>query len=143
MKRFLLATIVAWPMLVSAQDFGGFDAALHGSLTATRGGEHQLRGRAFEVRGLATLRALPNAVVKARYVAESPTVEDGPWVETRANRDGAFVLHVAIPEAARGPSRFEVQVGDGRRHRTLLHSVQIAHAFTIELQTDRGLLRTR
>lgn len=142
MRRLLLATFVAWPALLSAQPSaqgsGGFDASLHGSSTAIIGGEHRVRGRAFEVRGLATLRALPGATIKARYVGEAPDVDDGPWVETRADREGVFALHVAIPETARGPSRLEVEVGNGERHRTLLHSIRLQNPFIVTLQTDRG-----
>lgn len=140
MRTLLLATLVACPTLVSANlvSAQGFDAALHGSSSAVIGGEHRLRGRAFEVRGLATLRALPNAIVKARYVGEAPGVEPGPWVETRADRDGVFTIHVAIPDAARGPSRVVLEVGNGEQRRTLRHSIQLRNAFTLTLQTDRG-----
>ena len=138
MQKFVMAALLAAPSMTFAQGFGGFDASIHGSSSAILGGEHRLRGRAFEVRGLATLRALPNAHVRGRYVGEAPDVANGPWVETRADRDGSFALHVAIPEHARGPSRVEIEVGDGERHRTLAHSIQVHPAHTLELQTDRG-----
>ncbi len=140
MNRALLAVLCVVPTLAFAQtpSGNGFDVALHGSNTATIGAEHRLRGRAFRVRGLATLQPFNNATVRARYVGDAPDVQDGPWVETRADRDGAFTLHVQIPTGARGPSHLEVEVGDGERMRRIVQGLQLAQPFTMRLQTDRA-----
>ncbi|MEM9071460.1 MAG: MG2 domain-containing protein [Myxococcota bacterium] len=124
--------------VASAQPFGGFELSLHGERAVTRGRATLFHGRAFEVRGVARLRPLPRAVVRARYRSAAANISDGPWAETRADADGHFTIDVAAPSDASGASKIEFQVGDGERSRTIETPVQVNAAETITLRTDRA-----
>ncbi len=96
----------------------GYEVFLQGSVDALVGRPYRVRGTAYEVLGLADLRALPGADVRARYSSSTRSANRGPWVATQADSLGRFLVDVPIPAGAHGDSRLEVQVGEGGSRRT-------------------------
>jgi len=129
--------LFGWMGDLAAQEPTGWTATLDDVDRARRGEVMRLRGQAFEVRGLATLRPGGGVTVRGRYVSAAEDVPEGPWAEAQASRTGAFTLPIAVPQNARGASRVEVRLGDGPMARTLEHHIRVVEPFALELRTDR------
>lgn len=119
-----------------AQPQTGYDLELHGYGEAVLGRTLRLRGTAYEVYGLATLRPASGAHINARY-GGTETVDAGPLAEVLADARGHFVLEVPIPHGAHGQGQLEVAVGDGATARTLRFPLQLRVPITAEVRTDR------
>ena len=117
----------------------GFEVFLQGSNVAFVGRPLRLRGRAYEVLGLADLRAAPHAAIRARYASSSDDVQPGPWQSVEADAQGGFVVAVPIPQGARGVSRLEVTVGLDGDSRLVTIPLELRSALALDLRTDRVL----
>lgn len=145
--RCLLGFLVLLPSMASSQPARGqtnlprtgFEVFLHGSTEALIGRSYRLRGRAYEVIGLADLRALPRARVRARYTSEDDDIQPGPWRSVEADTRGMFVVEVPIPAGARGVSRVELRVGQGDDSRLFRLPIELQSPIEVDLRTDRLL----
>lgn len=119
----------------------GFEVALHGSSQAVVGQPLVLRGRAFEVLGLAELRPLSSARVRARYATAAADVPEQNWVEVRAGSHGRFQIRVPVPESGHGESSVELTVdaGDEDQRRIFEVPITLSSPFLLEIRTDRVL----
>ena len=115
----------------------GFELALHGSLTVLEGRTAHYRGVAYRVLGLAELKALPGARVRARYGTD--VASDRTWREVRADRRGFFQIDVPMPRVHEGTPRLEVSVGDGKSQRLFRFGLRFKKAWLLDLVTDRQL----
>ena len=128
----------SWSSPAAAQGApSGFEVALHGSPTVLEGRTARYRGVAYRVLGLAELRALPGARVRARYGTD--VASDRTWSEVRADRGGFFQIDVPMPGAHEGTPRLEVSVGDGARRRLFRFPLRFEKAWLLDLFTDRQL----
>jgi len=120
----------------------GYEVALHGTPRAVAGRSLVLRGTAYEVLGLAELRPLLGARVRARYASEAGDVSETPVTEATAGPGGRFVLEVRVPDDAHGESRLEIAVasGDGDPlEREVEVPVVLGQPYTLHVRTDRNL----
>ncbi|MCC7536185.1 MAG: hypothetical protein IT379_08225 [Deltaproteobacteria bacterium] len=116
----------------------GYELSLAGPHQLLAGRVARFRGIAYRVHGLAELRALPGASLRARCVAET-TDATTPWAPGRADARGFFELDVPVADVLRGNATLSVAVGEGESLRTLDFPVSVREAFVIELFTDRQL----
>jgi hypothetical protein len=112
----------------------GFELELHGTLVTQVGRPFVLRGTAYEVRGLATLRALPRARVLVYQLNERGEREAQALAEGTAGDAGRFALNVSPHR-----SEIEVVVREGRKERAWRFSVSFTPEARYELLTDRQL----
>lgn len=112
----------------------GFELELHGTLATQVGRPFVLRGTAYEVRGLATLRPFARARVIVYELNERSERSDQPLAEATAGDNGRFSLNLNPRR-----SEIEVVVKDGRVERAWRYSVTFTPAARYELLTDRQL----
>ncbi|MBO6940987.1 MAG: hypothetical protein JJ863_38790 [Deltaproteobacteria bacterium] len=132
----VIAAVALWMVasVAGAQDVG-LELSVDGSRQALRGQSWTLRGHAFEVRGLATLDPAAGATVRGRLHYDDHAIGDA--VETRSDPDGSYVLSVPIPVDAPATATVHLTVASNGVERTVQESIQITHAETLELRTDR------
>ncbi|MCC7538263.1 MAG: hypothetical protein IT379_18705, partial [Deltaproteobacteria bacterium] len=113
----------------------GWEVALSGSGAATYGEPYSLSGTAYRVSGLATLRPAAAAQVRARIV--SSTVPEQTIVEqtVAADRDGRFVVTLAVPDRPIAGPRLVVSLGE----RTIERRLVLRSGVDVELLTDRAM----
>ena len=94
---------------------------------------HRLRGVAYEVLGLAQLRPLPGARVRARC--------GGQWAEVTAGDRGVFELEVQIPASPRFQDEeypyLELEVSHGQERREIQLSINLRSPLVLEARADR------
>jgi hypothetical protein len=94
----------------------------------------RVRGAAYEVLGLATLRALPGARVRIRC--------GGAWAATTAGPRGGFEVAVPVPEHPDFDEderpRLEIEVSQGPDHRTFEVPVELMTPLGLVARTDRN-----
>ncbi|MDP3276201.1 MAG: alpha-2-macroglobulin family protein [Deltaproteobacteria bacterium] len=112
----------------------GLELELHGLLQTVRGRPLMLRGAVFEVRGLATLRALPGARLTVYELDEHSVRQAQPLGEGRAEASGRFSL--AVTPRVR---RIEIVAQEGRTERSWTYNVRLLDATRRDLLTDRQL----
>jgi hypothetical protein len=112
----------------------GFELELHGTLATQIGRPFVLRGTAYEVRGLATLRPLPRGRVVVYEIDARGNRSEQPLAEGTAADNGRFSLSIS-------PRRTEIEVvvREGRAERSWRYSVTFTPAARYELLTDRQL----
>jgi hypothetical protein len=116
----------------------GLELALSGPSQVVAGHVARLHGTAYEVRGLATLRALPGAEVRARYATDAADATTQPFSRVIAGADGRFALEVPIPAAA-ATSRLDVEVAHGDTVRAFDSALSVSPAITVDAFADRAL----
>jgi hypothetical protein len=109
----------------------GFELELHGTAAAHAGREVRLRGVAYEVLGLATLRPLPRARIIVRPSGADP--QSDPLASTVADAAGRFGL--VIPAGG----SIDVEVSAGRASRRFSFDTEALAPHRLELLTDRVL----
>jgi hypothetical protein len=112
----------------------GFELALHGALVGRPGRAMVLRGTAYEVIGLATLRALPRAVVRIFERDAQGHREEQALGEVTTEEGGRFA--VSVSPRTRG---IDVVVREGQGERSWSFDVQMQPEARYELFTDRIL----
>lgn len=131
-------TLTTMPHLVlaersPAQQRTGLELHLSTSDEAYYGREHRLRGTAFEVLGLAELRALPNARIRARC--------GGAWSEVNAGADGRFELTVQIPEnpsfGENDSPHIDLEISHDQDRRELRRDVTLRSPIGLTARNDR------
>lgn len=133
-----LIPLLAWTDPVAAQGQPtGFELALHGSPQVLRDRTAHFRGIAYQVRGLAELKPLARARVRARY--HTDVAGTGAWVTIEADRSGFFQIAVPMPARPAGTSRLQVGVGDGRTERRFEFPLSFSDPFVLDHVTDRQL----
>ncbi len=143
LKRPIVVLIVAFLSWVSVGDArakgpkSGFELALHGTTEVPYGKTARFRGIAYQVTGLAQLKALPNAKVRARYASDAGA--PGPWKEIRAGQNGLFSLALAMPQSSKGASWLELFVGNGTDERRFEFPLELTSPWSVDLRTDRQL----
>ncbi len=117
----------------------GLEVALSGPTSVVRGQVARLHGTAYEVRGLATLRPLPGAELRARYATDAADVPIGPFFRVIAGTDGRFALDVPIPAAARGASRLDVEIAHAGDTRRVESALVVLPSVALDVFADRRL----
>jgi hypothetical protein len=112
----------------------GFELELHGTLTTQRGRPFVLRGVAYEVLGLATLRPYARGRVLVYELDSRGNRSEQPLAEGQASDGGRFSFPVNPRQG-----RIEVVVRDGRKERAWQFEVTITAPARYELLTDRQL----
>ncbi|MFO0562109.1 MAG: alpha-2-macroglobulin family protein [Polyangiales bacterium] len=112
----------------------GFELELHGTLTTQRGRPFVLRGTAYEVLGLATLRPYARGRVLVYELDERGNREEQPLAEGAAGDGGRFSFNISPRR-----SQIEVVIRDGRKERSWQFSVTFTAPARYELLTDRSL----
>lgn len=112
----------------------GFELELHGTLTTQRGRPFVLRGTAYEVLGLATLRPFARGRIQVFELDEHNEREPQPLAEGNASDAGRWSLSINPRR-----STIEVVVRDGRKERSFRFSVSFTAPARYELLTDRVL----
>lgn len=131
---------VLWGSVAFAQGApSGFELALHGSTRVLAGRSARFRGTAYKVRGLAELRALPQAEVRARYQSDPQAPAATPWQSVQTDAHGRFQIDVPIPaETSRTPS-LQLSIGDGSAERSFSFPLTVQRPWIFDLLTDRSL----
>ncbi|MEI8257121.1 MAG: hypothetical protein WCJ30_15720, partial [Deltaproteobacteria bacterium] len=124
------------PARAPARD--GIEAELHASTDVLAGRPYLLRGVAYAVRELATMRALPGATVTA-WIDEGESRAAAVRATTSADSDGAFELSIATPARGDVPATLHVEVGDGATVRRFEQGIQLRAPLVADLMTDRVL----
>lgn len=117
----------------------GLELMLSGPQEALLGRTAHFRGTAYEVRGLATLVALPGAKVRARYATDAADVAGQPYTEVTAGADGRFVMDVPIPAIAHGSSLVDFEVTHGTDARSFSSALTVRAPFVLDVFPDRIL----
>jgi hypothetical protein len=117
----------------------GLELALSGPTQVVAGQTARLHGTAYEVRGLATLRALPGAEVRARYATDAADIAVSPFATVIAGADGRFALDVPIPARVGDASRLDVEVAHGEDVREFQTLLAVSPALVVDAFTDRRL----
>lgn len=112
----------------------GFELELHGTLVTQVGRPFVLRGTAYEVLGLATLRPFARARVVVYELTDRGEREQQALGEVVAGENGRFALSLT----PRRP-QIEVVLREGRRERAWRFTVRFTPAARLELLTDRQL----
>ncbi len=136
----LIVALLSWVSVGDARAKGpksGFELALHGTTEVPYGKTARFRGIAYQVTGLAQLKALPNAKVRARYASDAGA--PGPWKEIRAGQNGLFSLALAMPQSSKGASWLELFVGNGTDERRFEFPLELTSPWSVDLRTDRHL----
>jgi len=134
-----VAVLVGAGPAAAQGDPAGFELSLTGPQVALAGRPVAVRGVAYRVFGLAELRPLPRAHVRARVATDDDDVPEAPWVDVVADARGAFQIDVPAPEAPRGETRLEVAVGDGRDERSFPFPLALNPPLGLDLIADRRL----
>ncbi|MCB9617258.1 MAG: hypothetical protein H6721_30795 [Sandaracinus sp.] len=134
---WILACALALPARADAPP-GGLELALHGTSEASPGRAWRVVGQAFEVRGLARLRALPRAEIEARFVPATTGLSEGRRVQASSGPDGRFVLDVPIPTDAHGPGNAVFVIRHGDQEREIEVPIGLRSADSIVFHTDRA-----
>jgi len=117
----------------------GLELMLSGPQEALLGRTARFRGTAYEVRGLATLVALPGAKVSARYATDAADVAAQAPTEVIVGADGRFVVEVPIPISAHGGSRIEFEVSHGTDARSFSQAIALRSPILLDVFADRVL----
>lgn len=117
----------------------GFEAFLAGPGQAVAGRTMRIRGRAYEVLGLADLRPLPRASIRARFGTTDREDASGPWRSFTGDAQGRFVAEVPVPAEALGSAEVEVVVAQGDRARSFIVPVEVVAPIELQGRTDRVL----
>jgi hypothetical protein len=117
----------------------GLELALSGPTRVVAGQTARLHGTAYEVRGLATLRALPGAEVRARYATDDASVPESPMTSVIAGPDGRFALEVPVPRRAGEASRIDVEIAHGDTTREFQTALQISPGMAVDAFADRNI----
>ena len=132
--------LLTLPRIASAQASTGYEMALTGRLDAIYGESFRVSGTAYEVLGLATLRALGGGEVTGKLLE----YRDERWVEVARNvavadRSGRFELAILVPLRDMASPRLEITVGRrGGTSRTFEHALSMRSPFTIMALLDRA-----
>jgi hypothetical protein len=117
----------------------GLELMLSGPQEALLGRTARFRGTTYEVRGLATLAALPGAKVRAHYATDAADVPALPYTEVIAGADGRFVADVPIPLGAHGSSRIDFEVSHGTEARSFSSDLSVRAPLLLDVFPDRVL----
>ncbi len=128
----------ARPAVAAASAHAGIEAELHGSAIALAGRPYVLRGVAYAVTELATLRTLPRASVTA-WIEERESRRAAAHETTVADGEGNFQLAIATPTSGDLDAMLHVEVGDGSNVRRFERLIQLRAPQVLDLLTDRIL----
>jgi len=140
-----LASVLALFVLslgrAASAEFTGYELAASGPTTAVAGETLRIAATAYEVDGLATLRTLPQASIHAElYRLDQSRKQVVVAGELLADRDGHFVVELAVPIAAT-PGALTLAISVGRRGedrpRVFESSLSVAPPFRFDLISDR------
>ena len=134
-----LLSFLSLSTTAAAQQGNGLELSLHGHLTPRYGEELRLAGTAYEVVGLAELKALRSGDVVLRF----RDYREQRWVvvqEVTANVDdrGRFTATLMIPEARFASAQLQVEVRGAGQTRTFDFGLAIQQPLGIDLRTDRN-----
>jgi len=117
----------------------GLELMLSGPQEALLGRTARFRGTAYEVRGLATLVALPGAKVRARYATDAADVAAQAHTEVIVGADGRFVIEVPVPVSAHGGSRIDFEVSHSADARSFSQAIALHSPILLDVFADRVL----
>lgn len=128
--------------VVMADAHDGLEAELHGSPNVLAGRPYILRGVAYGVSELATLRALPRASVTA-WIDQAESSRSAARATAETGGNGFFQLAVATPIPTGThrdlSARLHVELGDGVRVRRFERDIGLLAPQQMDLLTDRVL----
>lgn len=135
-STFILASSAS---SASAQRGDGYELTLVGNPFAYYGESYHLSGTAYEVRGLAGLRAAGGARVKVELLDRPDRVEQ-VVVESsvRAAGDGTFSVDLDMPARALARPRMRITVAQGQTERQFYQGIQLRSPLVFDALSDRN-----
>ncbi|MFH0899349.1 MAG: MG2 domain-containing protein [Pseudomonadota bacterium] len=140
---FCLACLLASAAALAQGAPSGFELALHGPREVLADRTACFRGVAYAVYGLAELKPLARARVRARV--RGSHADDGEksaargWRMVAADERGSFRIDVQMPENGEGTPKLEIGIGDGQGERIFTFPLELGRPWVIDLVTDRLL----